>query len=280
MDYNATVELDSRDFDESAIDLLMDLIEPYHGAVGRSLTGRVELILTLPADNLRQAAATAVAIAQSAGHTPFSIEAMPTAEFDRRIEALEIPPLLSVPEAAEALGVSRQRVLQLVNGGQLDAVKIGDTWAILRASVTARDEQHGLRFSGLFLPVDVVSGTGQLVAEQAVDIVRQPLPVFDEADNVIGLGRSIRREAEGWTVVGVLRGLRPGTYAVAARVDSLGPREVGTVAHPEALRVTGLTVLTTREASLPQVQIEVLPGRRHLDLRQLQPEPSEVLSYP
>lgn len=52
-------------------------------------------------------------------------------------------PLLSTTQAAEVLGVSRQRVLQLVSSGQLEATKVGDTWAIPRAAVTARAAGRG-----------------------------------------------------------------------------------------------------------------------------------------
>ncbi len=47
-----------------------------------------------------------------------------------------------MPQAAEALGVSRQRVLQLIRAGQLDAVKVGDTWVVPRTAVSARAAQR------------------------------------------------------------------------------------------------------------------------------------------
>ena len=45
---------------------------------------------------------------------------------------------ISVPEAAEILGVHRNRVLQLVNNGLLDAHKVGRRWNINRSSVEDR----------------------------------------------------------------------------------------------------------------------------------------------
>jgi excisionase family DNA binding protein len=51
--------------------------------------------------------------------------------------------LVSTTEAAELLGVSRQRVLQLVTSGQLPATKVGDTWVLPRAAVAARAAARG-----------------------------------------------------------------------------------------------------------------------------------------
>ena len=45
---------------------------------------------------------------------------------------------MSVSEAAEALGVNRQRVHQLIKTGKLSAAKVGSTWIVDGASVDAR----------------------------------------------------------------------------------------------------------------------------------------------
>ena len=47
---------------------------------------------------------------------------------------------ISVAEAAEILGVHRNRVLQLVNAGLIEGNKVGNTWSIDRASVESRAE--------------------------------------------------------------------------------------------------------------------------------------------
>jgi excisionase family DNA binding protein len=138
-EYSARIELDSRDFDESAVDALMDVVEPYDGTVARAVQGgRTELTFTVPGDNLRQATITALSVVLATGHQVHVLEVLPTDEFHRRIQDLKVPPLMSVPEAADELGVSRQRALQLVNAGQLAGVKVGDTWVIPRPAVVAR----------------------------------------------------------------------------------------------------------------------------------------------
>lgn len=143
MDYNARVELDARypsdqDAADDLVDQLMDALDVYGGAVGRTPHGRVELDFTLPADSLRQATSTALAIVAAAGHEPFALEVLPTDEFDRRSEQETVPALLSVTGTAELLDVSRARVQQLIDGGQLAAVKIGSVWAVLRSSAEKR----------------------------------------------------------------------------------------------------------------------------------------------
>ena len=44
----------------------------------------------------------------------------------------------SVTETAELLGVSRQRVLQMLNSGKLDGRKVGNVWTVYRYSVEER----------------------------------------------------------------------------------------------------------------------------------------------
>ena len=46
--------------------------------------------------------------------------------------------VISLTEAAELLGVSRQRVHILLQNGQLDGFKVGNTWNVYRASVDKR----------------------------------------------------------------------------------------------------------------------------------------------
>lgn len=48
---------------------------------------------------------------------------------------------LSVPQAAELLGVTRQRVLQLVESGALPAQRFGRMWVIPRDAVEARSSR-------------------------------------------------------------------------------------------------------------------------------------------
>jgi len=49
---------------------------------------------------------------------------------------------MTVSDAAQALGVTGQRIRQLIAAGQLDAEKVGrSVWLVSEASVTARKEK-------------------------------------------------------------------------------------------------------------------------------------------
>jgi hypothetical protein len=87
IDFNARIELDSRDFDDSAVDVLMDVVSEHHGVVARAVHGdRVELIVTIEAETARQAADIALEMAESTGHQVYGLEVLPTDEFHRRID--------------------------------------------------------------------------------------------------------------------------------------------------------------------------------------------------
>jgi excisionase family DNA binding protein len=281
-DYNARIELDSRDFDESAVAVLMDEIAEYDGVVSRAVHGgRVELIITVPAKTFRQAVMGAMALVLSIGHDIHAIEVLPTDDFHSRIDAVRMPELLSITQAAERLKVSRQRALQLANGGKLGAVKVGDTWVVPATAVTSRDDRTGVHWSGLVVPVGVESDQHQVIDPDAIDVDRQPLPVFDGRGDLIGLARTVRREEGGWTAAGALRGLAPGNYGVIPDLDLLHVRDEGMVRHITRALLRGLTVVGAgdRTSVFPEAQVYVSDQRAYMDLtlvRQVQ----EVLSYP
>lgn len=141
--YNAIVEIATKAKPEAVADDLMDGLEEYHPAVGTSLLGRPEVTITLPAESLRQALATALAVVENAAGKPAqSVEVMPTDDFDRRNGLEPMPELVSVTESAAMLGVSRQRVLQLVESSTIPAFKVGSTMVLQRAAVEARARQN------------------------------------------------------------------------------------------------------------------------------------------
>jgi excisionase family DNA binding protein len=139
MQYNATVEVAHRGKIEDAAERLVTALEGYSPATGRSLLGRLDVTITVPAESLRQAATTALAVVEAAAGRPaVSVQVLPTDDFDRLNGLEPMPELLSVTEAAGVLGVSRQRVLQLVEAGTLPAQKVGNAVVLFRAAVEAR----------------------------------------------------------------------------------------------------------------------------------------------
>ena len=131
--YNARLELRRRATPGLA-ERLVDELADHHPAVGRTDTGHIEVVITLPAETLRQAVVTALALVTDAA----GVEVMTTAEFDRRLHLPEMPDLVSVGEAAELLGVSRQAVHQGIASGSLPARRVGKSHVLPRAAVDRR----------------------------------------------------------------------------------------------------------------------------------------------
>jgi excisionase family DNA binding protein len=142
-DYNATIEYNRKAdvvLPDSADDLI-DALEHYHVAVSSSARGWLEVTITLPAETLPQASTTALAVVSEAVHrvaphaTPIASQVLTTEEFDVRNGMVPLPSLIGTQEAAEILGVSQQRVVQLVNAGKLSATRAGRALAMSRSEV-------------------------------------------------------------------------------------------------------------------------------------------------
>lgn len=143
--YIARVEIDRRADAVSPgdIDALMDELAEFAVAVGRSARGWLEVTLTVPGVNLRQATATALAVVELAvgplalSANPLSCEVTTEKEADARDGFVTLPSMIGTAESAEILGVSQQRVVQLINAGQLSATKAGRSLALARHEVEA-----------------------------------------------------------------------------------------------------------------------------------------------
>lgn len=134
-DYNVRVELDTRDHIDNE---LVDHLAAYHPATGRTPQGRVEVWITLPAVTLTEAVRLGLLLVGAVSRTTLvAVEAMTTAEFDRRLGQESMPALVSVTEAAEQLGVSRQAVQQRLDAGTLPGQKVGKTWVVQASAVEA-----------------------------------------------------------------------------------------------------------------------------------------------
>ena len=144
MPYNLIVDLDGRA--NLDVDKALDALDGYHAALGTSDHGRDQVTLTLPADDLRQAVVTGLAvIAAQLGRRVLSVEAMPTDEFDKRAGIAPLPELLSITDAAELMGVSRQAVHQRLESGSLGGQKVGTTWVVPRAAIVAAAARTDLK---------------------------------------------------------------------------------------------------------------------------------------
>lgn len=137
--YNAAVEVATKNTDEAYVDELMDQLAAYHVAIGTSPRGWVEARISVPAESLAQACATAAAVVETAaGAAAIASEVMTEDEFAAREGFTVEPELVSATQAAEILGVSRQRVAQLGAAGKLQAIAWkGRSRAFTRSSVEA-----------------------------------------------------------------------------------------------------------------------------------------------
>ena len=132
--YNATVELGTPADEVTPEwgDQIIDRFLNWHPAIGVSVLGRAELIITLTAETLRQASEVVSGLTTGLDVVRTTVET--TADFDRRGQA-EVPELMSISEVANALGVTRAAVQKRINTGSIPAVKVGSTWAIPATAV-------------------------------------------------------------------------------------------------------------------------------------------------
>ncbi len=141
-----TIRQDALRDPERSLDDIVEHLAIYNPSVGFTPRGWLSVRLTFPAASVEQAANTARAIAAEplaaidASASIVRIEAMTEAEFDAREGFVHVPDLLSLPEASELLGVSPQRVRQMVDEGKFaTARRIGErTWVLARSEVESR----------------------------------------------------------------------------------------------------------------------------------------------
>lgn len=137
--YSAHVEVDLRgDLADSTVDRVLDQLADFHPAIGTSPRGYADAQITLPAETLAQACSAALAVVAAAYGAPaVACEVLTEAEFDARQGWATVPDLVSVTEAAQMLGVSRQAVLQRIGSRSLPATRIGRDYAIPRTAVVS-----------------------------------------------------------------------------------------------------------------------------------------------
>ncbi len=138
--WNVTVELNEGEITEERASDIIDVLSGYHPAVGRGSRNRPSVTISLPADGLRQAIISGLAVIESqTGSEAAVLEAMTSAEFDIRNGLEPVPDLLSVTQVADELGQTRQAVLKAINSGRFTtSTRVGDSWAIARSEVERR----------------------------------------------------------------------------------------------------------------------------------------------
>jgi hypothetical protein len=143
VDYNVTVELDGQHDPEELAERLYgtEPADAFHLAIHKSSAGsRAALTLTVGEWNVHAAIDAALEVTRDAWElNPYAVAALPTDEYDRRVElGVDVPSMVSVPDAAAMLGVSPQRVRQLLAAEQLAGRKVGRDWLVSRVAVQRR----------------------------------------------------------------------------------------------------------------------------------------------
>ena len=134
--YNAEVTVRTK----LEIDDLLEVLAGYHPSLSFAGRGQWRATISLPAENLRQAISTALAVVEAgAGGPATAIEVTTSAEFDARMGLKPLPEMVSVTEAATQLGVTRQAVLERLERGTLPGQKVGTTWVIQAGALPVRD---------------------------------------------------------------------------------------------------------------------------------------------
>lgn len=137
--YSITIEVnDATALTGDDVDRITAELEEFMPALGNSARGFRSVSITAPGETLRQAVTAAVAVVEAALGAPAIVcEAMTEDEFDVRQGWAPVPELVSVSQAAELLGVSRQRVLQRISERTLPATQVGRDYVIPRSAVEA-----------------------------------------------------------------------------------------------------------------------------------------------
>jgi len=138
----ATVEVDKRRVDRAKVGAYLAALDEVGGSIGEGPSGNAQATVIVPAETLAQACALACAVvAEALGAPAIACEVTTEHEAMRRLHLLEeaaaaqAGDVVSVTEAAEMLGVSRQAVLQRIESGSLPAERKGRQWMIPRTAV-------------------------------------------------------------------------------------------------------------------------------------------------
>lgn len=124
MKYTATVDFSTTLTDDD----ILERLTQYHGAIGASLDG-YRAIYTFDSESLDSALDRGKEIARELG-LPFAFAVAPSDMVDNDVAHGELPPLVSVTEAAEMLDITPQGVNKKLKTGSLPGVKVGNTWVI------------------------------------------------------------------------------------------------------------------------------------------------------
>lgn len=166
--YTAEVEVTTRgNPTPEEVDRAMEALAGYAPSISVSPHGYRAARITFPADTIAQASSTALAVVATAlGGDIVRLELMTEEEADRREGTATLPELVGVTEAADILGVSPQRVRQMIDEGKFAAHRIGGkSYALIRSEVAAKVDRYSVMAVALDLGID----TNRIIANPLVE---------------------------------------------------------------------------------------------------------------
>lgn len=135
--WNVVIEFNHHYEDDGVDEDILDAFMDWHAVVASAANRNIEVTISVVAEDMRQACLQSLALLSMHDSLPDAcrIDVMRSSEYDKLNGFVPVPSLVSVTEAAAILGVSRQRVLQLIHEGSLNGMKVGNGWAVSRAEV-------------------------------------------------------------------------------------------------------------------------------------------------
>lgn len=170
MQYQAELELSGKQLSDTEADQVLDELPGLHAVISHDRP-HPEVLLTVPAESVVQATALAVgAVERATGRTVIVAQVMPTEVWDARQGFIPVPELIGATDAAALLGVSRQRIAQMVDEGKLPARRAGNTLVFARGTVEALADAHlavtpSARASGEVIRSGTVAAMGAATPE-------------------------------------------------------------------------------------------------------------------
>lgn len=149
MHFVVTIETAERIQGDSDIDQVMDALADFGVAIGDADAAGSQITVTIPADDLEQAARLALSLIRPLA-TPLAItEALPEEIRDAREGWTPVPDLVDVAGAAQILGMTPQWVRQLIDAGTLPATTAGTRATVLpRSAVEALAKARNAKEEG------------------------------------------------------------------------------------------------------------------------------------
>mgnify|MGYP002796508469 CR=1 FL=1 len=135
--WNVIIEFDHPYQDDGVDDDILDAFSDWHAVVDSAPNRHIEVTMSIVAETMRQSCLQALALvaAHESLPSPCRIDVLRSDEYDRMNGFAPVPPLVSVTEAAATLGVTRQRVLQMIHEGTVNGFRVGNGWALSHAEI-------------------------------------------------------------------------------------------------------------------------------------------------